>query len=51
VKEAHAAGLQVVPWTANQPDEWKMLIEADVDGIITDNPQELLRYLRERKLH
>lgn len=51
VKAAHAAGFQVVPWTANQPDEWKLLIEADVDGIITDNPQELLRYLRERKLH
>lgn len=51
VKEAHAAGLQVVPWTANQPAEWQMLIDADVDGIITDNPQELLRYLKERKLH
>jgi glycerophosphoryl diester phosphodiesterase len=51
IREAHAAGLTVVPWTANRPEEWQMLIEADVDGIITDNPQELLRYLKERKLH
>jgi glycerophosphoryl diester phosphodiesterase len=51
VKEAHAAGLQVVPWTANQPAEWQKLVEANVDAIITDNPQGLVLYLAERKLH
>lgn len=51
VKEAQAAGLKVVPWTANQPEEWQKLIEAGVDSIITDNPQGLVLYLAERKLH
>lgn len=51
VREAHAAGLTVVPWTVNQPEEWRKLIEANVDGIITDNPEALVRYLKERNLH
>jgi glycerophosphoryl diester phosphodiesterase len=51
VKQAHAAGLKVVPWTANQPEEWQKLIDADVDAIITDNPQGLVLYLAERNLH
>ena len=51
VREAHAAGLTVVPWTANQPDEWQKLIDANVDAIITDNPKGLVQYLKERKLH
>ena len=36
VREAHAAGLQVVPWTANKKEDWDKLIEAKVDAIITD---------------
>ena len=51
VREAHAAGLKVVPWTANQPAELQALIDADVDSIITDNPEGLIRYLAERNLH
>ncbi len=51
VKEAQAAGLKVVAWTANTPAEWQALIEAGVDSIITDNPQGLVLYLEERKLH
>lgn len=51
VREAHAAGLKVIPWTANRPEEWQKLIDANVDGIITDNPQALVQYLAERKLH
>ncbi len=50
VREAHAAGLTVVPWTANQPEEWQKLIDANVDAIITDNPKGLVQYLKERKL-
>ncbi len=38
VENAHKAGLQVNPWTANKPKTVKKLIEAGVDGIITDNP-------------
>lgn len=50
VREAHAAGLMVVPWTVNHPEDWQRLIDADVDGIITDNPEGLVRYLKERNL-
>jgi glycerophosphoryl diester phosphodiesterase len=49
VREAHAAGLQVVPWTANKPEQWERLIEAKVDAIITDDPQGLVEYLKNRK--
>lgn len=51
VREAHAAGLTVVPWTPNRPEEWQRLIDADVDAIITDNPEGLVKYLKARNLH
>ena len=50
VGAAHAAGLQVVPWTANTAEEWERLAAAGVDAIITDDPAALLDFLRERKL-
>jgi glycerophosphoryl diester phosphodiesterase len=46
VREAHEAGLRVIPWTANTTEDWKRLIAAGVDGIITDDPAALLGYLR-----
>lgn len=51
VKAAHDAGLQVVPWTANNPQDWDALIDARADAIITDDPAALLQHLRARKLH
>lgn len=50
VAAAHAAGLKVVPWTANVAPEWERLLSFDVDGIITDDPAALLMYLQNRKL-
>lgn len=50
VKEAQAAGIRIVAWTANTPAEWQALVDAGVDSIITDNPQGLVIYLEERKL-
>jgi glycerophosphoryl diester phosphodiesterase len=50
VERAHAAGLQVVPWTANRPRDWTRLIRAGVDGIITDDPASLIAFLKERGL-
>ena len=47
VRQAHVAGLQVIPWTANTVEDWKRLIEAGVDGIITDAPAALIAYLRQ----
>lgn len=51
VKAAHAAGIQVVPWTVNELADWDKLIDAGVDAIISDNPAALLAYLRQRGLH
>ena len=48
VAAAHAAGLEVVPWTANDPAEWKALVAARVDAIISDDPAELISFLKKR---
>ena len=50
VAEAHRAGLQVIPWTANTAEEWDRLIEARVDAIITDDPAGLIAHLKKRGL-
>lgn len=50
VKASHAAGLQVVPWTANTPQIWQMLIDAGVDAIISDDPAALIEYLKSKGL-
>ncbi len=50
VKQAHEAGLQVVPWTANTAEVWDRLIAAGVDAIITDDPKGLIDHLRARGL-
>ncbi len=50
VAAAHASGLQVIPWTADTPQEWDPLIAAQVDGIITDDPAALISYLKKRNL-
>jgi glycerophosphoryl diester phosphodiesterase len=48
VKSAHDAKIQVVPWTADTPADWQMLIDARVDAIITDDPAALIAYMKER---
>ena len=47
---AHAKGLQVVPWTANTPEDWDKLIRAGVDGIISDDPAALIAHLKSQGL-
>jgi glycerophosphoryl diester phosphodiesterase len=49
VAAAHAAGIQVVPWTANTKPEWDRLIAAKVDAIISDDPAALIAYLRTKR--
>ncbi len=48
VMAAHAKGLQVVPWTANKPEDWDKLIKAGVDAIISDDPAALIAHLKSR---
>ncbi len=50
VAEAHQAGLTVVPWTANDPAEWQKLVDAKVDAIISDDPAELIAWLKAKGL-
>lgn len=48
VESAHKAGVQVVPWTANTEADWKFLVDAGVDAIISDDPAALIAYLKKR---
>jgi glycerophosphoryl diester phosphodiesterase len=50
VAQAHSAGLEVVPWTVNKPDDWARLVDARVDAIISDDPASLIAWLREKRL-
>jgi len=50
VREAHAAGLQVVPWTVNTPEDWTRMVEAQVDAIISDDPAALIAWLKGKGL-
>jgi glycerophosphoryl diester phosphodiesterase len=45
VRQAHAAGIRVVPWTINQPAQWRRLLEWGVDGMTTDFPDQLAAWL------
>ena len=50
VAQAHKAGFEVVPWTADKPADWAKLVDAGVDAIITDDPAALIAWLKERGL-
>ncbi|MFF4243539.1 glycerophosphodiester phosphodiesterase [Streptomyces sp. NPDC001822] len=41
VADLHKAGVAVMVWTVDNPDRWKALESAGVDGIITNRPTEL----------
>ena len=38
---ARGAGLRVIPWTVNEPDEIRRVLELKVDGIISDYPDRV----------
>lgn len=38
IEQAHAAGLLVIPWTVNRPEQMRQLMDMGVDGIISDRP-------------
>jgi glycerophosphoryl diester phosphodiesterase len=42
VEQVHGLGMQVIPWTVNEPKRMRELIVMGVDGIITDYPDRLL---------
>ncbi|MDC3276517.1 glycerophosphodiester phosphodiesterase family protein [Flavobacteriaceae bacterium] len=36
-------GIQIFPWTVNQPDDISRMIDLGVDGIITDFPERIIK--------
>ncbi|HLS13342.1 MAG TPA: glycerophosphodiester phosphodiesterase family protein, partial [Beutenbergiaceae bacterium] len=48
VQRVHAAGLRIMVWTPNEPQDWEPLVAAGVDGIITDRPDRLRGFLQVR---
>jgi glycerophosphoryl diester phosphodiesterase len=48
LKEARQRDLQVVCWTVNHPAHMRLLVEAGVDGIISDYPDRLLDLTRRK---
>jgi len=46
VRETHALGLQVIPWTVNETSDMKRLLDWKVDGIITDYPDRLREVMK-----
>jgi glycerophosphoryl diester phosphodiesterase len=48
VRHLRGAGLRVVPWTVNEPEQWERLLAWGVDGMTTDYPDRLAGFLRER---
>ena len=47
--EARRLGLRVVVWTANEPADIAQMVQAGVDGIISDYPDRVLDALKRRK--
>ncbi|TDN86364.1 glycerophosphoryl diester phosphodiesterase [Salegentibacter sp. 24] len=37
--------MKLIPWTVNEPEAIKKMIELEVDGIITDYPERVLQFL------
>ncbi len=46
--EAHEFGMRVVPWTVNSVDDIAAMYKMGVDGIITDKPWVLRKFLEEK---
>ncbi len=49
VDDAHRRGLQVLPWTVNQPADMARMLDWGTDGLITDYPDVAAELLRGRR--
>lgn len=50
VKEAHRAGIAIIPWTVDDKPTMASLMDAGVDGLITDYPNRLRELMADRGL-
>lgn len=48
VEEAHEAGMKVIPWTVNYPEDMETIYNMGVDGMITDRPWVLREFLESK---
>lgn len=48
VREAHALGLKVLPWTVNDRADMQRFLDLRVDGLITDYPDRLRAVMAEK---
>lgn len=46
VERSHELGLGVLPWTVNEPDDVRRMIDVGVDGLVTDYPDRALAIAR-----
>ena len=46
---AHELGIEVHVWTVNESDDMRRLLDAGVDGIVTDRADVALQVVAERK--
>ncbi|MDB5805228.1 MAG: glycerophosphodiester phosphodiesterase [Betaproteobacteria bacterium] len=51
IAEAHAQGLQVIPWTVNRAEDIERMIALGVDGLITDRPDIARAILAARNIN
>ncbi|MDP2187341.1 MAG: glycerophosphodiester phosphodiesterase family protein [Sphingobacteriaceae bacterium] len=45
---ARQVGMQVIPWTVNEPEDMQKMLDLGVSGIITDYPNVLVELLKTR---
>ena len=45
IERSHRAGLSVTVFTLDDEDRWRALIDRGVDGLITNRPADLARFL------
>lgn len=50
IQAAHGLGLKVIPWTVNDPKVMEELIDLEVDGIISDYPDQLREVMKSKGL-
>lgn len=49
IGEAHRLGLKTYAWTVNKEADFQLLLDAGIDGIITDYPDRLIRFIEKQK--
>ncbi len=49
IAQAHRLGLKVYAWTVNTESDFQMLLDAGIDGMVTDYPDRLINFLEKQK--